>query len=343
MKAQALVVDDSAFMRKLISEMIEESRVATVAGTARNGRDALEKIALLQPDIVTMDIEMPELDGLEALKIIGERFDVPVIILSSHSAKGSQITIDALQMGAVDFVQKSAFGDQNGLARVREELREKLQAILGTTETSQPAPPTVRPPDQRFRKGPQAPVGPLDAVVIGTSTGGPKTLMQLIGGIRRKPSVPLFVVQHMPREFTRSLAQRLDNHAICRVVEASEGQNVVPGTIYLAPGDYHMEVVSGTIRLNQEPKLHGVRPAADVLFRSAAAAYGSRVLALILTGMGSDGTPGLREIKSRGGRVIAQDRATSVIYGMPGSAVAAGVVDEEMSLDGIIEELNRIL
>ena len=357
---RVMVVDDSAFMRRLISDMIDGSGEAEVVVKARDGRDALEKLDRYCPDIITMDVEMPEMDGLSALKVIGEKSDVPVLILSSHSREGSKVTLDALSLGAVDFIEKARFGDSAGLEKLKEDLIYKIVHIAGDRRNrSCPAPealPVRKTPAQRKPAPvpePAAAASPASsgrprperfaALVIGTSTGGPKTLLTLFKGLDRKPSIPVLVVQHMPREFTRSLADRLDQNCPARVVEATDGQKVEPGTIYIAPGDYHMAVERGRIVLSQEEKIHGVRPAADILFSSAAREYGPSLGALILTGMGSDGTTGLGDIRRAGGYTVAQDRETSVIYGMPGSAVAAGVIDEELPLEGIIRFMNTVI
>lgn len=378
---RVLTVDDSAFMRKLVGQMVEESGLAKVVAIARNGQDALDKLEKVQVDLVTLDIEMPVMDGLEALEIIQRDYDIPVIILSGYGRDIGLRTMDALEIGAVDFIQKTSLQDADGVAGMSRALKEKLAAVLALEE-DRVAPQTPSGPGpgrdkdktqtkkgarqkEAARQSPSAEARPAQpasdfslpksltqdcwqagrprALAIATSTGGPKVLMEIASGLKGVPDFPVLVVQHMPPVFTASLAQRLDDHCSMRVLEGAEGMLVERGTMYLAPGDYHMRLVDGRLRLDQADKIHGVRPAADYLFESAAAEYGSGLLAFILTGMGKDGAKGLGQVKKKGGYVVAQDQATSTVYGMPKAAVQAGVVDQILPLDGIITCLNKLI
>lgn len=334
MAVKLLVVDDSAFMRKIISDLIGGISGIEVAGIARNGLDALEVIPRIKPDIITLDIEMPKLNGLETLKIIKEKYDIPVIMLSSLS--GRDITIEALELGALDFIEKPTDLSSN-LDDFKEELAMKIRSI---------SPKTVGKTSIK-RRNAQASGRSINkeigAVVIGASTGGPKALTEVLKKIPGNIGVPIFIVQHMPKGFTTSFAQRLDKESELKVVEAENNMAIERGVVYLAPGDYHMEVDGSRIKLNSNDKIYGVRPAVDYLFDSAARTYKSNLLGVIMTGMGRDGAEGMQSIKDMGGCNIAQNEETSVVYGMPGNAVAKGVIDCILSLDEIGDKLREIL
>ncbi|MCA9765224.1 MAG: chemotaxis-specific protein-glutamate methyltransferase CheB [Carnobacterium sp.] len=338
MGIRVLVVDDSAFMRKIITEMISEVKGLTVVGIARNGHDALKSIPLLKPDIVTLDIEMPGLNGLETLERIKKEFDIPVVMMSSHS--GEAITIEALELGAMDFIEKPV-DLKNQAAEFKKEIEKKIKPLMKAKEEQIPKKQLEKgTTTKEWQKNvPEK----IEALVIGASTGGPKALLHIIRHLPTTLAIPVFIVQHMPKGFTLSFAERLNLKSEVTVVEAKDGMVIEKGMVYLAPGDYHMTIKENEIILNQMPKILGVRPAVDYLFQSAAMRYKSTLVGVILTGMGHDGSEGMKHIKEQGGFTLAQDRETSVVYGMPGSAIKKGVVDEVASLTELSDRINWMI
>jgi two-component system chemotaxis response regulator CheB len=341
-----LVVDDSAFMRRLIGELVASTDEFSVVGTARNGLDALRQVHALDPDIVTLDIEMPELDGLQALGYIMSEAPRPVVMLSAaEAADGGELTIRALELGAVDFVRKPSGPISLDLARVRERLLDALRAAAQMNVGGVPV--LARPerrPTHTARGAAEPPVrsstmSRLPIVAVAASTGGPRALAEVIPALPRGLGAGVLVVQHMPRGFTASLARRLDAMATLRVTEAQDGDPVVPDHVYLAPGGRHMRVAleGGVlrVRLGSEPSVWGVRPAADVLFAALAAICGSTTVGVVLTGMGRDGAEGLRAIRAAGGWGVVQDQPTSVIYGMPHAALYHAGADRVAPLGAV--------
>lgn len=332
-----LVVDDSVVVRRLVTLALEGHEDIDVVGVAANGQIALTKIEQLKPDVVTMDIEMPVMDGIatvRALRKAGHR--MPVIMFSTLTERGAAATLDALAAGATDYVTKpSGHGSvTEAVTRVSRDLVPRIVALAGSRRSAPAAPKrTTSPraaaprPSQVVKILPPAERGAVRAVMIGSSTGGPEALSHVLRGLTAPLPVPVVVVQHMPPVFTRQLAARLDRIGPSTVVEAEGGELLKAGTVYIAPGDQHLEVVrSGTTvrtRLHQGPPVNYCRPSVDVLFDSAAAAFGGDQLAVVLTGMGSDGRGGVEKILAAGGRVVVQDEETSVVWGMPG-AVATG-------------------
>ena len=342
MKVQVLVVDDSALMRKLISDLLESDPRIEVVDTARDGVEAVQKTCRLHPDVVTMDIQMPRMSGLEALSHIMSQCPTPVVVLTGLT--DPNLAFEALERGAVDFVLKPSGTISVDIYRVRQELVEKvkLATLVNLRKVTAQAAPTA----PLALKVPPGATGKR-TVAIGASTGGPKALDHLLSSLPASLPAPVLVVQHMPPGFTRSFAERLNRRSPLLVKEAEEGDVVLPGRAYVAPGDHHMLVEKRAgreiIRLDKSPRVKGLRPSADVTMRSVADIYGAGSIGVILTGMGSDGTEGLKAIKERGGVTIAQDRATSIIYGMPRAAVESGCVDKVLPLDKIPGEIVRLL
>ena len=342
-----LVVDDSAFMRKVISEMVDACEGFRVIGTARHGHDALRQIHTLDPQIVTLDIEMPELDGLQTLGYIMSETPRPVVMLSAAGGGSDALTIRALELGAVDFVRKPSGPISLDLTTVREQLVGALHAAtcvnlrgVGMLGRPTPLPPLASE---------TIPGGAMRAVVIAASTGGPRALAEVIPALPRGLGAAVLVVQHMPAGFTTSLAQRLDLLSALDVSEARDGEGVVHDHVYLARGGYHMRVEGARhgappfLRLDSTPAVHGVRPAADPLFRSAIDAFGDEVVGVVLTGMGRDGAAGLRLIRERGGLAVVQDKATSTIFGMPQAAFAAAGADRVVPLKDVAPSIVELL
>ena len=331
-----LVVDDSVVVRRLVTLALEDREGIEVVGVAANGQIALGKIDQLKPDVITMDIEMPVMDGIatvRALRKAGHR--MPVIMFSTLTERGASATLDALAAGATDYVTKPSGHGSVGEAvtRVANDLVPRIIALAGPRRSApvaatRSATAKVAPRASATVKLLAAPErGVVRAVVIGSSTGGPEALSHVLRGLTAPLPVPVIVVQHMPPVFTRQLAARLDRLGPSTVVEAAGGEVLMPGTVYIAPGDQHLEVVrSGNTvrtRVHQGPPVNYCRPSADVLFDSAAAVFGGDQLAVVLTGMGADGRNGVEKILAAGGRVLVQDEETSVVWGMPG-AVATG-------------------
>ena len=364
-KIKVLIVDDSAVMRKIISSALLKEPSIEIVGYASNGIQAIENVRTLNPDVVTLDIEMPEMDGLSALKEIRkENKRLPIVMFSTLTHKGAQAAVMALTAGASDYVGKptTSAGSIEGAFKVLEsELIPKIiglakrsrlrnaqvsqkpssaQAVLikknelGTinTVTSTKAPNKLLVPNK-----------PISAVCIGVSTGGPMALMQVFSQIQNPLPVPIFIVQHMPPNFTNLLAARLCTAGVTTVKEAKEGDIAEPGNAYIAPGGFHMVLASMgpqvVMHLNTNPPENSCRPAVDVLFRSASDIYGGNLLSVVLTGMGYDGLKGCQYIKARGGQVIAQDEESSVVWGMPGAIAEHNLAEVLLPIDRIADEI----
>ncbi|MDE3075575.1 MAG: chemotaxis response regulator protein-glutamate methylesterase [Chloroflexota bacterium] len=342
---RVLVVDDSAFMRSMIGKMLNEVPGIQVVDVAVDGQDAVEKVRNVRPDVVTLDVEMPKMNGIQALEYIMKNCPTPVIMLSSLTQQGAVTTIEALEKGAVDFVGKPSGTVSIDIHRVRDELVNKILRASKLTGTRLAALSAPRPQTPPLQMPPLRPIetGRHHVVAIGTSTGGPKALNDVLPRLPRNLPAPVLVVQHMPPGFTRALAQRLNDLSQIAVREAAAGDQLEPGVALVAPGDFHMTVSSGRIALNQDPPVHNVRPAVDVLLSSLAKTYGRETVGVVLTGMGTDGAEGALAIKRMGGRVIAQDEATSVVYGMPRSVVDAGAADVVAPLGRVADEIVKAL
>ncbi len=340
---RVLVVDDSAVMRRIISRMLSKDRSIEVIGTAENGEEAIEKIETLKPDIVTMDVEMPRMDGLEALKQIMSRSPLPVIMLSAVTKEGAAATLDALNMGACDFVPKDLSGGALSISRVEEELTRKVKAAARRRKGA-------LPPGQGSANEPLGlvPGGrALRAVVaMGASTGGPPALQHILTRLPKDFPVPIAISQHMPRTFTQSFAERLNAMTQLAVKEAENKERLTAGVALLAPGDVHMSVRrKGTDVIVEfvEDKNHVYRPSVDLLLSGIANVYGPKTIAVILTGMGNDGLNGVRQVRASNGYVIAQDQETSAVYGMPRAVVEAHLADSVVPLQKIADEIVRAL
>ena len=349
---RVLVVDDAVVVRRILTDVIDGEAGLQVAGTAPNGRIALAKIPQLNPDLVTLDVEMPEMDGLATLKAIRARYpDLPVIMFSTLTERGGRVTLDALMSGANEYVTKPAnVGSvSEGIAAVRSQLVPKIRALCKMDAPEAPATRSTATPHARstvsLRSAPtraQAADGPaarIDVLAIGVSTGGPNALAALIPALPADLPVPVIIVQHMPPTFTRLLAERLDATSSLSVAEGHAGAVLAPGQVWVAPGGRHLIVrhVGGRMRLDTTdgPPENSCRPAVDALFRSVAAGYGKGALGVVLTGMGYDGLRGSEHLRAVGGSVIAQDEATSVVWGMPGAVAQAGLADRILPLGHI--------
>lgn len=331
-KIKVLVVDDSFFMRKMISDLLISSGVVEVIDTAKNGLEAVEKTAKLMPDVVTLDVEMPKLNGLEALQKIMANNPVPIIMLSSLTKSGTDTTIKALEYGAFDFVAKPSGSISFDIAKIKNELVDKVLLAYNQRDRWLKQWNIKNVVENHpISKSKITYIKNSDWIVaIGTSTGGPKALQEVITKIPKDFPFPILIVQHMPPGFTKSLADRLNSLSEITVMEAKDNDLIKPGTAYIAPGNYHMVISrkgeGNYINLNQMPPVSGHRPSVDVMFESLADSSLKKVF-VIMTGMGSDGTKGLKIAKKDGDIAIAQDESTCVVYGMPKTAVQSGLVD----------------
>ena len=331
---RVLVVDDSALMRQIITDILNKDPEIKVVGGARDGLDALEKISWLKPDVVTLDVEMPRLDGLATLERLMSTHPVPVVMLSALTTRGAEITIRALELGAIEFVAKPSAVQEGAIGSLARELTQKVKdaARVDLKLLERPALQTPLAPPRPAGFAPEI-------VAIGLSSGGPSALSYLLTQLPHPFPLGIVIAQHMPPGFTRYLAERLDSICPLRVREARDGDLIEPGLVLIAPAGYQLQVQRGYREgrvIVREPDPGDIyKPSADILFTSVAEAYGRQVLALILTGMGSDGSLGLAKVKERGGFVIAEAPETCLIYGMPRAAVEAGVVDEVLPLNQI--------
>jgi len=347
-RIRVLIVDDSVVIRRLLTDCLAGDPDIEVAGTAASGRIGLAKITQVNPDVVTLDMEMPEMDGIQTLIELRKQYPkLPVIMFSTLTERGAASTLDALTHGASDYVTKPAnVGSvQTALQRVREQLIPKIKALC-PRHMPEPPPPRVRERTPVASAAPGAPakIAParsavprdIELVTIGVSTGGPNALAAVMAALPAELRVPIVVVQHMPPMFTKLLADRLSAGSPLTIREAAGGETLAPGQVWIAPGDHHMVVARTAagvkLKLNQGPPENSCRPAVDVLFRSVAEIYGPSAAAVVLTGMGQDGLIGASWIKERGGTVLAQDEASSVVWGMPGYVVRAGLADRVLPL-----------
>ncbi len=351
-RIRVLVVDDSALMRQFISDILKTDPRIEVVGTARDGKDALAQVRTLNPDIITMDVEMPVMDGLQALEEIMKTNPKPVIMVSSVTKEGAEVTMKALAAGCVDFIAKPSGSISLNIRDIGQELIEKVITAStakirgrsgffgGNINTS-----SINPEFRRMT--PPAASGRRDIVAIASSTGGPMALSELMPKIPKNFPVPIVITQHMPKEFTPSFAKRLNDSSQIEVVEGFDGLSLKPGRAIIAPGGYHMLVKrragSAICSLSDAPPVLSVKPAANIMFLSVADEFGGNVLCVILTGMGRDGTDGATALKRKGAYVIAESQKTCVVYGMPKAAVDAGIVDEVLPLNEIPDAIVRLV
>ncbi len=333
-RKRVLVVDDSHFMRRALAKILEDDGRFEVVGQASDGVQAIELAARLQPDVVTMDYNMPIMNGVEATKRIMAARPIPIVMVSAHTTEGARQTLDALAAGAVDFIPKPSGEVSTDIGMVAEEIVAKVWEACSAAPRV-PAPAAPRPGTPLRRPGRHRRI-----VIIGVSTGGPVALTRILPALPRRTRLALVVVQHMPATFTRALAERLDAVCSIRVREAEPGDRPVEGTALVAPGGQHLEFTpAGTVLIHGGPPVHGCRPSADVTMKSAAKVFGVNAVGVILTGMGRDGAEGMAAIKEAGGTTLAQDKETSLLFGMPKASIEMGVVDQVLPLDDLPQAL----
>jgi two-component system chemotaxis response regulator CheB len=353
-KIRVLVVDDSAVIRRVVTGELSADPEIEVVGAAANGKIALAKMAQVNPDLVILDVEMPDMDGLETLARLRKDYPrLPVIMFSALTEQGAAATLDALALGATDYFTKPAGrgGLEDSRRVIREELVPAIKALCGANGATSEAgsreagPGRAGPASREPATALTRRCGRVEVVAIGVSTGGPNALAEVFRALPAAVPVPILIVQHMPPMFTRLLAQRLTADAKVPVEEATSGVALRPGRAWIAPGGFHMIVVRDGphVRaiLHQEPPENSCRPAADPLFRSVAKVYGASCLAVVLTGMGQDGLRGCETIREAGGQVLVQDEATSVVWGMPGAVARAGLADKVLPLSMVGNEIVR--
>ena len=359
---RVLVVDDSAFMRKVLAGIIASDPQMEVCGEARDGREAVAQVQALNPDVVSMDINMPHMDGLQATEVIMSSNPHPILIVSSESREGAEVTLKALQLGAIDFIPKPSSGIDFDMSAVKDELCRKLKMAakvrvvrtaarltskaknevsrdskLEETRVRAIATPVSAVTSPAFRGAGRFPI-----VVVASSTGGPATLMKLAPCFAADFPGAVILVQHMPGNFTAQFSKQLAEVSQIKVKEAEAGEIIVPGQLYVCPGSHHLRIsATGRIVLEDGPRVGGYRPCADLTIESAVTYCGANTVAVVLTGMGNDGSKGLQAVKAAGGHVIAQDESTAVIFGMPQEAIKTGAVDQVLPIDEIYAAVEK--
>ncbi len=339
---RVLVVDDSTFMRGALVRMIEKDPRFKVIDVAMNGEEGVRKAAELKPDVITMDVEMPVMNGLEALEIIVKTSKIPVVMVSTLTEAGAVTTLRALEIGAIDFIPKALNSADKNIFKGADEIHAKLAAAAGL--------PTIPVVPAAARQAPRV-LPSVDhikrlnvkVVLIGSSTGGPKALQTLLSQLPAQLPVPVVIAQHMPPDFTLALAKRLDESTPPTVVEATQGEVLLPGKVYIAPGGRHLRLQATGVVIGEDRGESPYKPSIDVLAESAAALFGKQVLAVMLTGMGADGAREFKRLKDLGAHIIAQDQATSVVYGMPKAVLELGGVNEVLPLDRIGPRVRALL
>jgi two-component system, chemotaxis family, protein-glutamate methylesterase/glutaminase len=353
---KVIIIDDSAFMRKSLTLMLESDREIRVIATARDGSEGIAKISKMKPDIVTLDIEMPGMDGLTALKIIMEQIPVPVLMVSSLTTESAQSTMKAFDLGAVDFISKDLASISTNIKYIKDDLIDKIKQIARSrliqtrfrmrrlVQSTREKKSHIEPASKAVSF--ESVASDFQAVVVGISTGGPEVLHKIIPTIPEQFPIGMAIVQHMPAHFTKSLADRLNNISKVYVKEAEHGEVIEPGKVLIAPGGRQMTFCNNgplvTTEISDNPFNALYKPSADIMMKSAAATFQGPLLGLIMTGMGKDGVEGLKSIKSKGGYVIAQDEESCIVYGMPQAALEEGVVDSMVSLESISLAFHRL-
>lgn len=347
-----LVVDDSAFMRKSLTLLLESDPQIKVIDTAKDGLIAIEKTKSLRPDIVTLDIEMPNMDGISALKIIMKECPTPVLMVSSLTIEGAGITLKALELGAVDFIPKEMSFLSVAITGIKEELVSKVKAIYRSKAIARRIRPdsfkeTIKSKIEKPALS-KLPKMRYNALAIGISTGGPISLQKVVPLLSEKTNIPIFIVQHMPPKFTASLADRLNSLSKLQVKEAEDNEIVRNGVVYIAPGGFHLKLDRDKannvkIKISDKPDDVLNKPSVDVMLKSLQEIYGKNILGVIMTGMGKDGLEGIKKIKADGGHCIAQDEESSVVYGMPRAIVENGLADVVASLEEIPNIINKAI
>ncbi len=358
-KLKVLIVDDTALYRKIVRDVLAEFKEVEVVGSAPNGKIALDKINILNPDMITLDQEMPEMDGMETLRRIKIlKKNIAVIMVSAYTTEGAALTMKALNLGAFDFIAKPDSNNlQDNIKNFREQFKPKIEAYVNRLQIKESAshvksvfpsatPKTAETGIESHKSGL---TGKPQIVAIGISTGGPKALADVIPQIPSGLGVPVVIVQHMPPVFTKALADSLDKKSPLQIIEGANGQQLLPDTVYIAPGGKQMKVAQGNgigkyiLKITDDPPENHCKPSADYLFRSIAGVFPGKALGVIMTGMGRDGTIGLRLMKRNGAKILAQDEKTCVVYGMPMEAVKAGVVDMVLPLNQIARKITGIV
>jgi two-component system chemotaxis response regulator CheB len=365
---RVFLIDDSAVVRGALRRIIEAEPDLAVVGTAANGRMGLDAVVAAQPEVVLLDIEMPELDGLATLpQLLALLPGLKVIMASSLTQRGARVTLEALALGAADYITKpTARAGPDALAPLAAQLLEKIRGLAGRRRAATPGQPSAAaaPPRIAMRRAPTPAAGsPLvdppsagarrlgfevapELIAVASSTGGPNALATLLRALPREARTPIIITQHMPPLFTTLLAQRLERESGRRCIEAADRMPLAPGHVYIAPGDHHLLVDGGAgawqLRLSQDPAENHCRPSADPMFRSVSEAFGARVLAVVLTGMGEDGRRGCEAVRRAGGRVLVQDEASSVVWGMPGAVVAVGCADAVLTVPEIAQRIAHL-
>jgi two-component system, chemotaxis family, protein-glutamate methylesterase/glutaminase len=351
-KIRVMVADDSAFMRRVLREIISSDPQMEVVGEARDGREAVALAGTLQPDVVTMDIKMPHLDGLGAIELIMSQNPRPIVIVSSESREGAASTLRGLELGAIDFVPKPTSGVDLDMNNVRDDLTRKLRlaakvrVVRTATRSAVPSPAAApahrREPLTRPSSLPSGGNGHFPIVVLAASTGGPSTLMRLVPRFGKDFPGAVIAVLHMPATFTGQFSLQLAENAALRVKEAESSEALQPGTLYICPGSHHLRITPfGRIALDDGPRISGYRPCADVTMETVAAYAGAMTVGVVLTGMGNDGSRGVQAVKKANGMVIAEAESTAVIFGMPAEAIKTGAVDHILPLDEIYSAIEK--
>jgi two-component system, chemotaxis family, protein-glutamate methylesterase/glutaminase len=350
-KVSVIIVDDSTFMRKAIRRMLTSDPDIEIIGEAGDGLAGLETIKKLRPSVVTLDVQMPGMDGLQTLQKIMDDFPTPVIMVSSQTNEGAEITMKALEIGAVDFVDKSTCGSAMDIMQLTDALISKVKVLSKVDLNKVGGRRKIRPLTIKHQQTVPSPrskflANPSSVVAIGTSTGGPMALETVLTGIPADYPAAILVVQHMPRGFTASLANRLNELCAIEVREAKNDDQIVPGTVYIGKSGFHLKIErthpGAKIHLDHYPADSAHRPSVDVMMESLAENWQGRMIGVVLTGMGEDGKLGVQAMREKGARIFAQDEATSVVYGMPKAAVNTGCVDKIMSPERIAQELRLI-